>query len=42
LPVIRLYEIAAALQRAPASLLIEPPEAAIIVDVLADNLDRCL
>jgi transcriptional regulator with XRE-family HTH domain len=42
LPVSRLYEIAAALQRTPASLLIEPPEAAIIVDALADNLDRCL
>jgi transcriptional regulator with XRE-family HTH domain len=42
LPVSRLYEIAAALQRTPASLLIEPPEAASIVDVLADNLDRCL
>lgn len=42
LPVSRLYAIAAALQRTPASLLIEPPEAADIVDALADNLDRCL
>jgi transcriptional regulator with XRE-family HTH domain len=42
LPVSCLYEIAAALQRTPASLLIEPPEAASIVDVLADNLDLCL
>jgi transcriptional regulator with XRE-family HTH domain len=42
LPVSRLYEIAAALQRTPASLLIEPPEAASIVDALADNLDLCL
>jgi transcriptional regulator with XRE-family HTH domain len=42
LPVNRLYEIAVALQRTPASLLIDPPEAASIVNALADNLDRCL
>jgi hypothetical protein len=37
-----LYAIAAALQRTPAALLIEPPEAAAIIDTLEGNPERCL
>ncbi|MFP4436138.1 MAG: helix-turn-helix domain-containing protein [Chloroflexaceae bacterium] len=42
LPVSRLYAIAAALQRTPAALLIDLPEAAAIVDTLEGNPERCL
>ena len=42
LPVTRLYEIADALGRTPAALLIDQPEAAGLVDEIAANPERAL
>lgn len=41
LPIARLYEIAAALGHAPATLLVDEPEAAAIVDLVARDSERC-
>jgi transcriptional regulator with XRE-family HTH domain len=41
LPIARLYEIAAALDHAPATLLVEEPEAAAIVDQVVLDPERC-
>jgi transcriptional regulator with XRE-family HTH domain len=41
LPIARLYEIAAALGHAPATLLVDEPEAAAIVDQIACDSVRC-
>src|SRR5919201_4144111 len=41
LPIARLIEIAATLGHAPAALLIDPPEAAAIVDQIAGNPEPC-
>ena len=42
LPVTRLYEIAEALGRTPAGLLVDLPEAAELVDEIATNPERAL
>lgn len=39
LPVARLLEIAQALGRSPAALLLDPPEAAAVADQLAGNVE---
>src|SRR5437773_2369390 len=42
LPIPRLCDIAAVLGRTPAALLLDPPEAARIVEQIAGNLERCM
>lgn len=42
LPVVRLIDIANALGRSPAALLLDLPEAAAVVDQIADDVERCL
>ena len=42
LPVPRLYDIASALGRTPAALLVDPPEAAELVDEIAMHPERAL
>ena len=42
LPVTRLYAIAAALGRTPSALLVDTPEAAALVDVIASDPERAI